>query len=118
MDTDSWIQLVVLLALLVASAFFSSIESAYFSLSRSVLNRLAQSSDPRARRITRLMRNPRLLLSSILTGNTIVNTTIAAISALWVIQMADTFGISSGLAVGVEVVLITLMILYFGELIP
>ena len=118
MDTDSWLQLAILLILLAASAFFSSIESSYFSLSRSVLNRLGGASDPRARRVIRLMQNPRLLLASILTGNTIVNTTIAAIAALWAINMAYHFGIAPGIAIAAEVVIITLLILYLGELVP
>jgi len=118
LELNSWLQLALIIALLAASAFFSSIESAYFSLSRSVLNRLGESTDPRARRVIHLMQNPRLLLSSILTGNTIVNTTIAVISALWVVKMAAKLGIAPGLAIGIEIVLITLVILYFGELLP
>lgn len=108
----------MLLGLLAASAFFSSVESAYFSLNRSILNRLGNTTDTRARRVLRLMQRPRLLLASILTGNTIVNTAIAAVSALWAIRIAGKLGLDSGLVVGIEVVLITLVILYFGELIP
>ncbi len=118
MEVNAWLQFLLLIVLLTASAFFSSVESAFFSLSRSVLNRLAETTDPRARRVTRLMQKPRLLLSSVLTGNTVVNTTIAAISALWALRIAERFGISSSVSVVLEIVIVTLVILYFGELIP
>lgn len=118
MDADVWLYPVVLLLLILASAFFSSVESAYFSLGRSALSRLAESNDPRARRVYHLMQRPRLLLASILSGNTVINTTIAAIAALWAIRIAESLNIASGLAITIEVVSITLLILYFGELIP
>ena len=118
MESSSWLQPLAILLLLLASAFFSSVESAFFSLSRTVLNRFAESNDPRARRVVNLMNKPRLLLTAILTGNTIVNTTIAGLSALWTVEFAEKLGFGSGLAIGIEVFIVTLIILYFGELIP
>ncbi len=118
MDIDFWLSLAAVVLLLAFSAFFSSIESAYFSLSRGALDRLRESQDPRARHAARLMDRPRLLLAMILTGNTIANTAAAALAALIAAQLADLFYSSINLAVIVEVVVMSAVILFFAELIP
>jgi len=117
-DIDLGLKLVAIVLLLVLSAFFSSVESAYFSLSRSNLDRLRESSDPRAKRAARLMDNPRRLLATILTGNTIVNTAAAALAALVAVDIAEPWGFNPNLAVTLEVILISGLILLFSELMP
>lgn len=118
MNVDIWLKLAAFVLLLAASAFFSSLESAYFSLSRATLDRLRNSSDPRARRAARLMSDPRRLLTTILTGNTLVNTIAAALAALVAIDIALTAGVNPTLAVALEVVVVTAVILVFSELTP
>jgi putative hemolysin len=118
LDLEPWLKPAALLFFLAASAFFSSVEGAYFSLSRSALERLEASVDPRARRVARLMSNPRLLLSAILAGNTVANTAMAAVSAVWALEIAESAGISKTLVVTIEVVVVTIVVLYFAELIP
>ncbi|NQU05740.1 MAG: HlyC/CorC family transporter, partial [Calditrichaeota bacterium] len=103
---------------LALSAFFSSVESAYFSLSRTLLEQLGASADPRAKRVARMMNNPRRMLATILAGNTIVNTAAAAITALIAVDLAVEFGYDIRVAVTVEIILITIVILFFSELIP
>ncbi len=118
MSADNWLRVLGIIALLGVSAFFSSVESAYFSLNRAILDRMNASNDPRERRVGRLMGDARLLLASILTGNTIANTAAAALAAILAIDLAGVWGINSNLAVVVEVVAVTVVILYFAELIP
>jgi len=118
LNVDIWLKLAAFVLLLAASAFFSSLESAYFSLSRATLDRLRNSSDPRARRAARLMSDPRRLLTTILTGNTLVNTIAAALAALVAIDIALTAGVNPTLAVALEVVVVTAVILVFSELTP
>lgn len=118
MDIELWLNLVAVFLLLLLSAFFSSVESAYFSLSRSVLDRFRDSADPRARRVAQLMDDPRRLLASILAGNTGVNTAAAAIAALVAVRLSSSWTISPNLLVGLEIVLMTAVILFFSELAP
>ena len=118
MGVEIWLRFGVILVLLVLSAFFSSVESAFFSLGRGVLERMMSSSDPRERRVARLMSEPRVLLASILTGNTVVNTAAAAVAALLTVDIAAYWGWNTNLAIGIEVVIATIVILYFCELIP
>jgi len=118
LDVDLWIRLAIVLFLLALSAFFSSVESAYFSLSRTILDQFSESADPRARRVARLLSKPRRLLASILTGNTIVNTAAAAITALVASDLAIRNEMNPNLAVGIQIVLVTIIILIFCELLP
>lgn len=118
MEIDLWLKAVLVMILLLLSAFFSSIESAYFSLSRSVLDRMRDSSDPRANRVARLMEDPRRLLATILSGNTIVNTAAAAITALIAVDLAVQYHFSVSIAVMIEVAAMSLIILFLAELIP
>ncbi|MDP8237906.1 MAG: hemolysin family protein [Candidatus Hatepunaea meridiana] len=118
MDVDLWIRLTIVLFLLVLSAFFSSVESAYFSLSRTILDQFSESADPRARRVARLLSRPRRLLASILTGNTIVNTAAAAITALVASDIAIRNEMNPNLVIGIQIVLVTIIILIFCELLP
>lgn len=72
------IRLGIQLCLLVCSAFFSSSETALFSLSRLDLQQLRKEQDPRSETIHELLDQPRRLIISILTGNELVNIAAAA----------------------------------------
>ena len=115
---DVWLQLTAIIALLALSAFFSSVESAFFSLSRSKLDQMRDAPDPRARRAAKLMDDPRRLLAAILTGNTIINTITAAVAVLMAADLAVQWGINPAVAISVEVFVITLLILFVSELTP
>ena len=69
----------VLVALLCLSAFFSASEAAYFSISRSALLEL-EGRTRRERMVPELLRDPRMLLVTILFGHLLVN--IAATSVV------------------------------------
>lgn len=64
------------------------------------------------------MDHPRRLLATILTGNTIVNTATAAIAALLVSDLAIQLGVNPNLAIAVEVVVLTIVIVFLSELAP
>jgi len=118
LEIDFWLVPAAIVILLAASAFFSSLESAYFSLSRAALERMKVASDPRARRAAGLMANSKRLLATILTGNTLANTAIAALAALFTLRMSSRWGMDPEIAVAIEIILITGIILVFGELTP
>jgi CBS domain containing-hemolysin-like protein len=93
------------------SAFFSGTETAFFSLNRIQRRRLE--SDPRGRRVLRMLEHPDLLLSTILLGNTVVNVVASALAAMLV---ADYLGGSLGM--GVSVLGMTFLLLVAGEISP
>src|SRR5512143_776885 len=74
-------RLMLLGVLLVLSAFFSGSETALFSLSRVQRERLARSTSSTERYVTTLLRDPRRLIASILSGNELVNITFSSVLA-------------------------------------
>ena len=77
-EPDMIVRLGVQLALLACSAFFSSSETALFSLSRLDLQQLRRERNPLSDIIHELLDQPRRLIISILTGNELVNVAAAA----------------------------------------
>ncbi|MFO8145693.1 MAG: hemolysin family protein [Candidatus Syntrophosphaera sp.] len=108
----------LILLLLILSAFFSGSETAFFSLSRIYLKKLEKKNTASARRILNLLRNPRRLLITILLGNTFANIAVSSLAALLAIQMARNLDISASPVVTAQVILTTLVILIFCEIIP
>ena len=77
-EPDMIVRLGVQLCLLTCSAFFSSAETALFSLSRLDLQQLRREQNPRSETIHELLDQPRRLIISILSGNELVNIAAAA----------------------------------------
>src|SRR3989338_9136463 len=102
----------LLVILLLASAFFSASEIALVSLSRFRLKALLDKGMVGAEYIKRLKDDPRRLLTTILVGNNLVNTAAAAIATGIALDYFEHNGIA--IATGV----MTFLILLLGEIIP
>jgi putative hemolysin len=100
-------------ALLYFSAMFSGSETAYFSLSKLDLDQL-----PAGGRIRRLMERPERLLIAILIGNTLVNVAAGSLGALVALHVSTALAYPEGLAIALEVGLVTFVILVLGEVAP
>lgn len=100
-----------LVVLLLFSAFFSASETAYFSISRAAAAEMEKGRN-RERMAARILRDPRMLLVTILFGNLLVN--VAATSA--VTALAITLYGDRG--IGIAVAVMTVLILIFGEISP
>ena len=87
MDLTFWLQLALFVFLLGLSAFFSSSETALFSLSSSKLEQMRRDGHPRIGLIQRMLSRPRRLIVTILIGNELVNVSASAISAAILIDM-------------------------------
>jgi putative hemolysin len=68
-----WIYLGGLVASIVVSFFFSGVETGIYALSRLRLRVRSEDREPRALRVTELLRRPQLLISTILIGNHTAN---------------------------------------------
>jgi putative hemolysin len=102
---------VSVIILLLLSAFFSGSETALFSLSRSSISGMIDGG-VRRRRVSELLEKPRKLLVTILFGNLLVH--IASTSAVTALAI-ELFG-ERGL--GYSMVVMTFLILIFGEITP
>lgn len=112
--------LLVILLMLLFSAFFSASEIALSSANRMRLRHAAESGSRAAALAEKILDNFKPALSAILIGNTLVN--IAASTSATVAVMALIVRISGGendgLASVLSTVLMTLIILTFGEIVP
>ena len=113
MDTDTLIRIIVLICLLVLSAFFSSAETALTAvIPIRIRNLLDQNpSDKRAAAVMRIIDDPSPMLGTILVANNAVNLSASAITA----SLAYRFG---GKHLALATGIITLLILVFGEITP
>ena len=105
-------QAIILLVLLILSGFFSSAETALFSISRTRARYRAKKGDRAFKLIEKMKIDPHKLLSTILIGNNIVNVGAAAIATSITMTIFPNYAI--GLATGI----MTLLILVFGEVLP
>ena len=104
---------VVILGLVGLSAFFSSSETAIFSLSEAQIEEVVATGDARAAVLADLRRDPHRLLVTILVGNNVVNVTIASL-----VTAAVGAVLSTGWAVVAATVAASVLILVFGEIVP
>jgi Mg2+/Co2+ transporter CorB len=104
---------VAVLVLLSLSAFFSSTESAIFSLPEAWIETAAADGSPESRTLQRLRADPHRLLVTILVGNNIVNIGITSIVTLVVARF-----VPPGAAVVVATLGVSVLILVFGEIVP
>ncbi len=118
MEAASFIRSIIFLILIVCSAFFSGSEAAFFSLSKEMIDRLRESSSRASVRIVSLLAKPRLLLVTILVGNTIVNVSAATVAALLTADLSSSLHFSENIAILFEIIIVTLVLIMFGELTP
>ena len=87
MDLAFWLELALFICLMGLSGFFSSSETAMFSLNQRHLEQMRRDKNPRIDLITRMLSEPRRLIVTILIGNEFVNVAASVISAAMVIQV-------------------------------
>lgn len=106
-----WLELTGFVFLLCASGFFSSAETALFSLDPHEVNRIGETDAGKAEVIRELLAQPTRLLSTILIGNTLVNVNLWLVGAL----ILDGAGFTHQAG---QVLLLTVLTLLFGEFGP
>ncbi len=112
MDSSDAIQFVILIVLLLLSAFFSSAETALTTVSKIRMRSLAEDGNKRAKVVLDVTENhSRKMLSAILIGNNIVNISASSLAA----TLAYSFG---GYMVSIATAALTVAILVFGEITP
>ena len=112
--TGQLVALCVALLCLILSGFVSGSEMAYFSLTSSQCEELDQT--PRGAGIRRLLSDPQRLLATILIANNLVNVTIVVLCNF---ALGPVFaGMSPVWSFVLQTVLLTFLILLFGEIIP
>ena len=113
MDDGSITLLVALIVLIAFSAFFSASETAFSSLNQIRLKSRAEDGDSSAARVLNMAEQYDKLLSTILIGNNIVNIAAASIGTILFTRM---LGAERGATV--STIVLTIIVLIFGEVTP
>ena len=105
MDTTTYI-IIIFFILILMSAFFSGSETAYFNLKPHRNNLPPKLKD--------LLKNPRRLLVSILTGNTIINVAIGSLAAIITYRLSP----DNPNLILLQVIVVSVVLIIFGEILP
>jgi len=103
---------IVLAVLLLGSAFFSSSETALFSLNTLQVKNMRRTHLRRADRLQQLLDSPKQLLSTILIGNTVVNVCASALGYVIAEHFFSRYGEI------ISIVVMTFLLLVLGEVAP
>ncbi len=112
MDGDSLTLIITIIIMIALSAFFSSTETAFSSLSRARLKNMVQEGDKKAKLAYKLSENYDDLLSTILVGNNIVNIIAATLATIVFMSFFPKHGAM------LSTIAITILVLIFGEITP
>ena len=115
MDPASTWQIVTLVVLVSLSAFFSGTETAFTSFNKTRMKTMAQNGDKKARSVMWVEEHYEKFLSTILVGNNIVNISASTISAL---LFASLLKGNANVAATVSTIVMTVVVLIFGEITP
>ena len=110
-------EIIILILLIIASAFISGSEVAYFSLTPNDMEELQHRRSKRQSAAMRLLARPDRLLSTILVANNVINIAIIILAAFISSRLFDLSN-NPVLSFVIEVVVITFILLLFCEIIP
>ena len=112
------ISVVIVIILILLSAFLSGSEVAIFGLTTAQKAKLKEDKNKNSERIINLLTDPKKLLATILIGNNLVNVAIVIVSSFIMNEIFENYYLSPLLNFIVQVVVVTFLILLFGEVIP
>lgn len=112
MSSTEALYAVLLVACIILSAFFSGSETAFISLQKIRLEHLISTKVKGADRVARMVGRPEKFLSTVLLGNTFVNTATAALATALAIERWPEYGILISTAAT------TVILLIFAETTP
>lgn len=109
---DTVTTLLIMFFLVTMSAFFSATETAFSSLSLTKIKLSAEQGNKKSQLILKLLEDYNKLLTTILVGNNIVNIGLSSIGTVWFISLIGSSGAT------VSTVVVTIIVLIFGEITP
>ncbi len=109
--------IILILFMLVCSAFISGAEVAFFSLSPQDIQALEDKKNSASTRSLRLLEKPKRLLATILIANNFINVAIIIFST-WLVSRHLDIASFPYLGLFIETIIVTFMIIFFGEVVP
>lgn len=111
------IEILILILLLILSAFFSSAETAFTTINKIQIRHLKESGVKGSERVERILENQDKLLATILVGNNLVNIAASSLATIIAIDVTKHLGAAS-YAIAISTGIMTFLILVFGEITP
>ena len=108
---------IILVVLIIFSAYFSATETAFSTLNRIRLKNAADSGDKKAGKVLKLAENYDKLITTVLVGNNIVNILASSLATVYFIDLLTDTSLSS-LATTISTAVMTVAVLIFGEVCP
>lgn len=120
MGPSDAVNILILVVLLILSAYFSSAETALTTVNKIRLRALAEEKNKAAKRVLKLIEDPSKMLSAVLICNNIVNLSASSISTSYAFSICKRMGLedSTSLGAGIATGILTVLILIFGEITP
>lgn len=112
MSSNSITEIIIMVCLVMMSAYFSATETAFSSLNRTRLKTLAEKGDKKAVLANNLSEKYDKLISTILIGNNIVNIALASMGTVVFVKHFGDIGVT------LSTIVITIAVLIFGEITP
>ena len=115
MTPDLWIMIAILIICVALSAFFSASETSFTSVNRVKLKTMLQNGQKRAKVTLELVDDYDRLITTILIGNNIVNIAASSLATSLFLVLLNN---QANLATTVSTVVMTIIVLIFGEVCP
>lgn len=109
---DSISSILILVLLIIMSAYFSATETAYSSLNKIKLKSIVNKGNKKAKLALELSEKYDSVISTILIGNNIVNIATASLATVLFTKLLGSSGVT------VSTIVMTILILIFGEISP
>jgi gliding motility-associated protein GldE len=117
LDTDLILGFIGIFALLFCTAIVSGAEVAFFSMSQKDLDDASIESPEKIKILSRLLERPKKLLATLLVANNFINIGVVILFSLIGKNLFENIA-NPILKFSVEVILVTFLILLFGEVLP
>lgn len=120
MGPSDAVNILILVLLLLLSAFFSSAETALTTVNKIRMRALAEEKNKAAKRVLKLIEDPTKMLSAVLICNNVVNLSASSLSTSYAFSICQRMGLSGSTSIGAGIAtgILTILILIFGEITP
>lgn len=110
--------IILVVFLLMLSAFASGSEVAFFSLNPNMIRSIKEKNDTRSKIILDFLKEPEELLATVLIANNFINIAIVILSGFAIQSVVDFTSTSACLSFFIQVGFLTFILLLFGEILP
>lgn len=117
MDPSIW-QIIIIIILVIFSAFFSGCETAYTSSNKIKLKTMADEGNKKAEKVLELLDRYDRFISTDLIGNNLVNIMSTSIATILFVNIALKNHWDENVGTTLATIVMTLLVLTFGEVLP